>query len=283
MTTMRISFFGTGLMGTGFVRGLLGRGHDVTVWNRTAGKARALEAEGARVAASPAAAAEGAERIYLSLSDDASVDEVLAAALPSTPAGVPVVDFTTTAPLPTRARGERLAAAGRPYFHAPVFMMPIHAEKAQGMMLGSGPEDLHAKLEKELQSMTGAFFYLGPDLRRAAAFKLFGNSMFFAIVGGLADVFEMARNVGITPAEAVDFLVKLNPGRTIEVRGAKMGRGDYTATFELSMARKDTRLAIETAAGGKLAVLPGIAARMDALIAEGHGAEDLGVLGKGGR
>lgn len=270
-------------MGTGFVEGLLGRGHEVTVWNRTAGKARALEAEGARVAASPAAAAEGAERIYLSLSDDQSVDDVLAAALPAAPAGVPVVDFTTTAPLPTQARGEKLAAAGRPYFHAPVFMMPEHARKAQGMMLGAGPAELHAKLEKELQSMTGAFFYMGPDLRRAAAFKLFGNSMFFAIVGGLADVFEMARNVGITPQEATDFLVKLNPGRTIEARGAKMARGDYKATFELSMARKDTRLAIETAGDAKLAVLPAIAERMDALIAEGHGGDDLGILGKGSR
>jgi len=280
---MRISFFGTGLMGTGFVEALLGRGHDVTVWNRTAGKARALESAGARVAATPAAAAEGAERIYLSLSDDQSVDDVLAAALAAAPADVPVVDFTTTAPLPTAARGAKLAAAGRPYLHAPVFMMPEHARKSQGMMLGAGPAELNAKLEKELQSMTGAYVYLGPDLRRAAAFKLFGNSMFFAITAGLADVFEMARNVDITPQEAVEFLVKLSPGRTIEVRGAKMARGDFNATFELSMARKDTRLAVETAGGAKLAVLPAIAARMDELIAAGHGADDLGIIGKGSR
>ena len=280
---MRISFFGTGFMGAGFVQNLLGRGHDVTIWNRTPGKARALEAEGARVAATPAAAAEGAERIYLSLSDDQSVDEVLAGALPATPAGVPIVDFTTTAPLPTLARGEKLAAAGRPYLHAPVFMTPEHARKAQGMMLGAGPAELNAKLEKELQTMTGTYVYLGPDLRRAAAFKLFGNSMFFAITAGLADVFEMARTVDITPQEAVEFLVKLNPGRAIELRGARMARGDFKATFELSMARKDTRLGIETAGGAKLAVMPAIATRMDELIAAGHGADDLGILGKGSR
>ena len=46
------------------------------------------------------------------------------------------------------------------------------------------------------------------------------------------------------------------------------------------MARKDLRLMIETAGALPLAVLPTVAERMDALIAEGHGAEDVGVLGR---
>jgi 3-hydroxyisobutyrate dehydrogenase-like beta-hydroxyacid dehydrogenase len=56
-----------------------------------------------------------------------------------------------------------------------------------------------------------------------------------------------------------------------------MVRGDFAATFELAMARKDVRLAIETA-DAPLAVLPAIAARMDALIAAGRGGDDVGVL-----
>ena len=46
------------------------------------------------------------------------------------------------------------------------------------------------------------------------------------------------------------------------------------------MARKDVRLMMETANGAPLITLPAIAARMDALIAEGLGQSDLGVLGK---
>lgn len=277
---MKIAFLGTGMMGAGFVRGLIERGHEVTVWNRTAAKAQALAADGARVAPEPAVAARGAERLYLSLSDDASVDQALAAALPALPAPTVVVDLTTTAPLPTRARGERLTAAGRAFFHAPVFMTPENARKAQGLMLGSGPTQVHAVVEKDLAAMTGTFTYLGTDYARAAAFKLFGNSMSFAVLSGLADVFVMARAVGVDPADAVAFLVKLNPGRQIELRGGRMARGDFKATFELAMARKDVRLAVETVAadGGELAVLPAIGARMDRLIAAGHGGEDLGAL-----
>ena len=54
-----IAFLGTGLLGTGFVRAARKRGEDVQVWNRTAEKARALEADGARAFADPAAAMRG--------------------------------------------------------------------------------------------------------------------------------------------------------------------------------------------------------------------------------
>jgi 3-hydroxyisobutyrate dehydrogenase len=56
--------------------------------------------------------------------------------------------------------------------------------------------------------------------------------------------------------------------------------GDFSPTFELAMARKDVRLMMETAGRLPLATLPGIAARMDALIADGRGADDLAVMGR---
>ena len=83
---MKIAFFGTGLMGAGFVRRARANGLEVNVWNRSPAKARALEALGARAFDDAAAALDGAERIHLSLADDASVDAVLeplAAAIPA--------------------------------------------------------------------------------------------------------------------------------------------------------------------------------------------------------
>lgn len=58
-----------------------------------------------------------------------------------------------------------------------------------------------------------------------------------------------------------------------------MAAGEYApASFEMTMARKDVKLMIETAGLRPLAVLPAIAARMDDLIADGHGALDFGAL-----
>src|SRR5262245_9524 len=133
-----IAFFGTGLLGAGFVRALRRRGEDVNVWNRTPAKAQALVADGARAFDDPAAAARGAARVHLTLSDDASVDEVLELARPGLAPDVVIVDHTTTAPSGTAARAARWAERGVAFQHAPVFMGPQNALESTGVMLASG-------------------------------------------------------------------------------------------------------------------------------------------------
>ncbi len=76
---------------------------------------------------------------------------------------------------------------------------------------------------------------------------MFGNSMLFVIAAGVADVFAMAKGLGIAPTDALAVFSKFQPGGLIKSRGDKMARGDFSATFELTMARKDIRLMIEAA------------------------------------
>src|SRR5256885_186028 len=111
-----ISFLGTGLMGSEFVRAFRARGEDVQVWNRTAAKARALEADGARALDSPAQAVAGAARGHLSLAGDAPVDAVIAALLPSLARGLEIDPAEAVALFETfkvthtvEVRGKRMA------------------------------------------------------------------------------------------------------------------------------------------------------------------------------
>jgi hypothetical protein len=48
--------------------------------------------------------------------------------------------------------------------------------------------------------------------------------------------------------------------------------------FELAMARKDVRLMMDAAAGTPLALVSALAARMDEVLAQGRGGEDVGVI-----
>src|SRR5213078_4722234 len=96
----------------------------VTVWNRTVSKARALEAEGATVAPSPAAAVKDADRIHFVLPDDAVVDAVLDQIAQGLKPGAIVIDHSTTLPETTKTRFERTRARGIRFLHAPVFMSP---------------------------------------------------------------------------------------------------------------------------------------------------------------
>jgi 3-hydroxyisobutyrate dehydrogenase len=272
-----IAFLGTGLMGAALAEAAAKRGDRVGAWNRTPSKAKALEAFGVRAAGTVAEAIAGAERIHLMLADDAAVDSVLEAAGEGLRSTL-VIDHSTTSPGGTVARATRLEGRGIAFLHAPVFMTPKMCHEAGGMMLVAGAQASFARAEAALRAMSGRVEYLGERRDLAAANKLFGNAMIIALCGGLADVYAMAASLGIDARDAHALFGKFNPTGVLSYRGGAMATGDYSPTFELTMARKDARLMIDAAQGRDLAVLPGIAKRMDALIARGFGADDLGVL-----
>ncbi len=264
-------------MGAALAEGAAKRGDRVSAWNRSAAKAIALEAFGVRAAETVPAAVAGAERVHVMLADDAVVDSVLDVAGDALRTAL-VIDHSTTSPAGTAARAKRLAARGVAFLHAPVFMTPKMCREASGVMLVAGPEATFARAEGALKAMTGRVEFLGERADLAAANKLFGNAMIIALCGGLADVYEMAASLGIEASDAHALFGKFNPTGVLTYRGAAMAKGDYTPTFELTMARKDARLMIESAAGRELVVLPAIARRMDALIERGFGSDDMGVL-----
>ncbi len=274
---MKVAFFGTGLMGAGFVRRLRANGHEVNVWNRSPAKARALQEHGAKAFDDPAAALAGVERIHLSLADDESVDAVLEPLAATIQKSCWIVDHTTTAVTPTAARAARWNGRGHTYVHAPVFMAPVNALEGTGLMLVSGAQARHDALLPALKEMTGNVMYLGLAPERAAAFKLFGNMTLIGIMGVLGDVNRLAHSVGISATDAFSLFKHFNPGQMLPARAARIAGGDFTSpSFEMSMARKDVRLMIEEAQshGVNLFVMPGVAAMFDAALARGEGALD---------
>jgi 3-hydroxyisobutyrate dehydrogenase-like beta-hydroxyacid dehydrogenase len=214
----------------------------------------------------------------MTLSDDAVVDDILARIVPGLTPGTVIMDHSTTSPRGTAARVARMAEQGVRFLHAPVFMSPQMARDGVGLILVSGPLALFEEVRPELARMTGEVWYIGEDGHLAASYKIFGNSMLFVITAGLSDVFAMAKGVGIAPGDAVEVFSKFAVGSVIKPRAEKMARADFDATFELTMARKDLRLMIEAAGNQPMAVLPGIAKRMDEAIAKGHGSDDLGSI-----
>ncbi len=73
-------------------------------------------------------------------------------------------------------------------------------------------------------------------------------------------------------------LRQLDLNEMVARRGGNMVKGNFAASWEMAMARKDVGLMLETIGDGPLAALPAIAARMDQLIAAGHGAKDASAM-----
>jgi len=274
----RVAFLGTGLLGGAMVERMLAQGQNVTVWNRTASKLEVLRAAGAAAAATACDAAASADRIHLALTDDAVVDAILNEMAPRLKRDAIVIDHSTTSPVKTRDRAARLARDGVRFVHAPVFMSPQMCRDGKGLIMVSGPASIFETVQAALSRMTGDVWFLGERTDLAAAYKLFGNSMLFAINAGLTDVLAMAGNIGVSGDEALALFSRFNTSMAIPMRGQKMVRGDFSPMFELAMARKDVRLMLESAGHQPLIVLPALAARMDEMIAAGHGKDDVAAI-----
>ena len=217
--------------------------------------------------------------MHLVLKDDAVVDDVIALARSGIASNAVLIDHTTTLPELTAARATRLAAQGIAYLHCPVFMGPAAARSALGSMLVAGPRALFERVQVELAAMTSRLEYLGERADLAAVNKLFGNAMIIGVSAMMADILTMAQATGVDPHSAVRLLGMLDLNAMVAGRGLNMARGNFAASFELTMARKDVRLMLETAGDRPLASLTAIAERMDQLIAQGHGALDASALG----
>ncbi len=274
-----ISFLGTGLLGSAFAQACAQRGDSVTVWNRSMHKAEALKPFGIKVQSEAAAAVQGSDRVHLVLKDDAVVEEVIQAAKSGLSANAILIDHSTTLPRLTAARLERLNALGIKYLHCPVFMGPLHARNAQGSMLVAGPKALFDQVQTSLAAMTGRLEYLGERGDLAAVNKLMGNAMIIGLTGITADVLTIAQAGGVDPQDAIKLLGTLDLNAMLAARGLNMAKGHFAASFELAMAHKDVQLMLTTVGARPMAVLPGIEARMDQLIAQGHGAKDTSVIG----
>ena len=273
-----IAFLGTGLLGSAFAEAAAKRGDTVAAWNRSPDKVLALAGFGVEAAATPAAAVRGAARVHLVLKDDAVVEEVIAAARSGLSADAILIDHSTTLPNLTAARAARLQAQGVRYLHCPVFMGPPAARNAQGVMMAAGPKALFESVRADLARMTGRLDYLGERADLAAVDKLLGNAMIIGTWAVMADVLTLAKACGVDGKDAVGLLGAIDMNAMVARRGTTMAAGDFTPNFELAMARKDVQLMLEASGALPTAVLPAVAARMDRLIAAGHGARDSGVL-----
>jgi 3-hydroxyisobutyrate dehydrogenase/2-hydroxy-3-oxopropionate reductase len=156
---MQVAFLGLGIMGSAMAANLVKAGHEVTVWNRTAGRS----VEGARVAASPAEAARGCEAVWLCVSDTEAVEQVLfgpGGVEESLAPGMTVADSSTISPSATREFARRVRERGAEYVDAPVTGSKAGAESAQLIFITGGTESAIERLRPLLEAMGKAVFHI---------------------------------------------------------------------------------------------------------------------------
>jgi len=253
---MRVAFLGLGIMGHAMATNLAKAGHEVTVWNRTPGKA----VEGAQPAATPADAARGVEVIWTCVSDTKAVEGVLFG-----PQGVHevlsegqiIIDSSTISPSATRQFAERVQAKGVQYVDAPMTGSKVAAQAGTLIFMVGGEESAIERL-KPLFAVTGKKIFRMGETGKGEAAKLVMNLQIALIYEGFAEALTLATKLGVD-IEALLPLIEASMVRSgvVEYKAPFVMKRDFSPNFPLRLMRKDIRLALEAAKEARVK-LPGL-------------------------
>lgn len=243
-----IAFLGIGLMGAPMATHLLEAGHSVAVWNRSPGKAEALAAAGAGVAATPAEAASGAAVVFTMLSDGQAVGDVLfrqGVAEVLTP-GALVIDCSSIAPSEARAHAARLAERGIGHLDAPVSGGPAGAEQATlAIMVGGGSFDW-AKGEPLLR-LLGTPTHIG-GVGAGQVAKLANQIIVALAIAAVSEALLLAHEGGADPAAVRTAMGGgLADSKVLQIHGGRMLDRSFLPGGSARMHLKDMNNVLDEA------------------------------------
>ncbi|OQW48352.1 MAG: oxidoreductase [Proteobacteria bacterium SG_bin6] len=280
----RISFIGLGVMGAPMARHLAAAGHDVTVYNRTSGKAEAwVAAHGGRWAPTPAEAAQGAEAVFACVGRDADLEQVTLGAdgaFRTLGEGALFVDHTTV----SAAIARRLAAEGAAkrlhVLDAPVSGGQAGAEAGKLAIMCGGTAEAFAAAEPLMRAYAARAVHVGPAGAGQQA-KMVNQIAIAGVLGGLSEGLRFAERAGLD----LDKVLEAISGGAAQSwqmvnRWPTMAKREFDFGFAIDWMRKDLGLALDEARANG-AALP-VSALVDQFYAEvqamGGGRNDTSAL-----
>jgi len=274
-----VAFLGLGSMGRPMAARLLGAGHDLRVWNRTAGRDDELVAAGAARSATPADAVLGAEVIITMLTGPEALSEVVFGpdGVASTiAANATLIDMSTVGPGPVREATERLAPTT--VLDAPVLGSVPSAEAGRLTVLVGGDPEVYER-HAHLLAVFGTPVHVGTT-GVGAMLKLVSNAATISTLVAVGELLALTDRAGLQQGVVLDGL-GLGPLASFIERWRERLEDRYERPdFPLALARKDLDLVLGEAegVGVSLTMTATAAARADEALDAGLGERDFGAV-----
>jgi 3-hydroxyisobutyrate dehydrogenase len=242
---MKVGVAGIGKMGAAVVARLIEVGHEVSVWNRTADRAKSVA--GAAVAATPAALVQNVETVITTLTDAAALDAVYngrSGLLDGDVAGKLFIDMSTVLPATEIALARAARAKGAAFVECPVggSTGPARQGKLIGLV-GAEPADAE-RARPILEQLCRRIEHAGP-VGSGAILKFAVNLPLMVYWQALGEALALARFVAIPPERLMDLLSDTSGAATVlKVRApgiaAMLKGGDAgPVTFNIDGGIKD--------------------------------------------
>jgi 3-hydroxyisobutyrate dehydrogenase-like beta-hydroxyacid dehydrogenase len=250
---MHVAFLGMGIMGAPMAANLAKAGHKVTTWNRSAGK----NPPDTKAAPTAREAVDGAEVVWICVSDTKAVEDVLFG-----PQGIAdvlkpgtiVADSSTILPSASQRFAERLEAKAVHFVDVPVTGSKVAAESGQLIFIAGGEEAVLLRLKPLLEAMGKKTVRVGEQGKGLAA-KLAMNLNIGLIYEGLAEGMVLARKLGVDPEKLGELIMAaMIRSGVAEYKLPAIFKRDFSPNFPLRLMHKDIHLMLEAAneAGVKL-------------------------------
>ena len=247
----KVAFLGLGVMGYPMARHLKAKGHDVTVYNRTASKAENWVTEnGGRAARTPREAAQGQEIVFACGGNDDDLRQVAVGpdgAFEGIAAGATFVDHTTASAEVARELHEVAKGKGFGFVDAPVSGGQAGAENGVLTVMCGGDADSYAKVEPAIMSFARACRLMGPA-GSGQLTKMINQICIAGLVQGLSEGIHFGKKAGLDIEAVLDVISKGAAGSwQMDNRGKTMNQGKFDYGFAVDWMRKDLAICLAEA------------------------------------
>ena len=258
----KVAFLGLGVMGYPMAGHLVKKGHEVTVYNRTAAKSEKWAGEhGGKHAPTPKKAAEGRDIVFACVGNDDDLRSVTTGpdgAFAAMGKGTVFVDHTTASAAVARELAEAAGQGGFGFVDAPVSGGQAGAENGVLTVMCGGEKAVYDRVEPIIMSYARACRLLGPT-GSGQLTKMMNQICIAGLVQGLAEAIHFGQRAKLDIEAVLDVISKGAAGSwQMENRGKTMNEGKFDYGFAVDWMRKDLAICLDEAKRNG-ALLPGTA------------------------
>ena len=250
-TKIKTAFIGLGNMGSPMAGHLQQKGYDVTVYNRTAEKARQWQqAYGGAIAATPASAADGADFIFICVGNDADLRQVTTGAngiFSTAKRGAVVIDHTTTSAIVARELATIAEASGFAFLDAPVSGGQAGAQNGVLTVMVGGDEAAFNLARPVIASFATSIQLIGPA-GYGQLTKMVNQICIAGLVQSLAEGIHFATCAGLDIDKVMGVISKgAASSWQMQNRYKTMTQHEFNFGFAVDWMRKDLGIAMQEA------------------------------------
>jgi 3-hydroxyisobutyrate dehydrogenase-like beta-hydroxyacid dehydrogenase len=248
---MKVGFIGLGQMGSGMAGNLLKAKHEVSIYNRTAGKTENLVRLGAN-APGEISMVSMSDAVITMLANDAAVEDVVfgnSGVLKSLPINAVHISCSTISVTLSKRLAEAHQAAGQHFLAAPVFGRPDAAAAGKLFVVVAGKAGIIESCMPLFEAIGQRTFVMSETPEAANLVKLSGNFLIAAVIEALGEAIALIGKGGVDRQAYLELLTSTLFNAPVYKTYGRLIVDDKfePAGFAASLGQKDIRLALAAA------------------------------------